>query len=288
MVSVKTHQIVGRVVQPSPFCPDIAATPDGTQVWQTLKDIGKTQVFSAKPPFKVLAVLDTGPITNHVNIARTPKGQFAYVTVGGLNAVKVYTTDDQPHLVGTIPMGDLPHGLWPSGDGSLVAVGLENANAVALIDTASNTVKATIPSGQAPQGMVYISNAVPSGDGMANLVPLGEAGTAGHLSLGGVGQTDVLTTATINNQGLVDIVQAAVTGLEPKKTYFLATSTQADGSGTLTPIAKFMSNPAGAAIVGAVGALRSTLAGNGGAARAYLVVATEQDGKPGKALQVSR
>ena len=288
VVSVKTHRIVGRVPQPSPFCPDIAATPDGKQVWQTLKDIGKTQVFSAKPPFKVLAVLDTGPITNHVNIARTPQGQFAYVTVGGLNQVKVYTTDDQPRLVATIPTGDLPHGLWPSGDGSLVAVGLENANAVALIDTASNTVKATIASGQAPQGMVYISNAVPSGDGMANLVPLGEAAMAGHLSLVSIGQTDVLTTATINNQGLVDIIQAAVTGLEPKKTYFLATSMQADGSGVLTPIAKFMSNPAGAAIVGAVGALRSTLAGNGAAARAYLVVAMEQDGKPGKALQVSR
>lgn len=234
----------------------------------TLKDIGKTQVFSAKPPFKVLAVLDTGPITNHVNFARTPKGQFAYVKVGGLNAVKVHTTDDQPRVVATIPMGGLPHGLWPSGDGSLMAVGLENANAVALIDTASNTVKATIASGQAPQGMVCISNAVPRGDGMANLVPLGAAAESGHLSLVAIGQTDVLTTAVINNQGLVDIVQAAVTGLEPKKTYFHAASMQADGSGALTPIAKFMSNPAGAAIVGAVGALSSTLAGNGTAARA--------------------
>ena len=46
----------------------------------------------------------------------------------------------------TIPTGDLPHGLWPSGDGSLIAVGLENANAVALIESASNTVKATIAS----------------------------------------------------------------------------------------------------------------------------------------------
>ena len=79
-----------------------------------------------------------------------------------------------------------------------------------------------------------------------------------------------------------------MTGLEPKKTYFLATSMQADGSGVLTPIAKFMSNPAGAAIVDAVGALRSTLAGNIPPSRAYLVVAMEQDGRPGKALQVSR
>ena len=287
VVSVKSHRIVGRVTQPSPFCPDIAATPDGRQVWQTLKDIGKTQVFDARPPFNVIAVIDTGPITNHVNIARTPKGQFAYVTVGGLNAVKVFTTDDAPKFVATIPTGDLPHGLWPSGDGSLVAVGLENANGVAFIDTATNTVKTTIASGQAPQGMVYIANAVPGGDGTANLVPLGQAGEAGHLSLGTVGKTDVLTTATVNNQGLVDIVQAAVTGVEPKKSYFLATAPQADGSGVLMPIAKFVSNPAGAQIVDAVGSLRSTLTSEA-ATRRYLVIAMDDAGKPGMVLQVSR
>lgn len=288
VVSVATHRIVGRVKQPSPFCPDIAATPDGTQVWQTLKDVGKTQVFNARRPFEVLAVLDTGPITNHVNFARNAQGQFAYVTVGGMNQVKVFTTDAAPRLVATIPMGDLPHGLWPSGDGSIIAVGLENANAVALIDTTTNTVKTTIASGQAPQGMTYISNAVQTGDGMSNLVPLGEAAKAGHLTMGAIGKSDVLTTVTINNQGLVDVIQAAVTGLDAKQPYFLATSPQADGSGVLTPIAKFMSNPAGAAIVDAVGALRSALDGRASSGRSYLVVASDQDGKPGQALQVSR
>jgi len=41
-----------------------------------------------------MKVLDTGPITNHVNFARTPRGQFAYVTVGRLNLVKVFRTSD--------------------------------------------------------------------------------------------------------------------------------------------------------------------------------------------------
>ena len=48
----------------------------------------------AKPPFQVLRVLDTGPITNHVNFVRTPRGQFAYVTIGGLNQVKAFRTSD--------------------------------------------------------------------------------------------------------------------------------------------------------------------------------------------------
>ncbi len=110
VIDTKTHRVVGKVKQESPFCPDIAATPDGRQVWFTLKDIGKTQVISAKPPFATITVLDTGPITNHVNIVRNANGQFAYVTVGGLNEVKVFTTTDHPELVATIPTGELPTG----------------------------------------------------------------------------------------------------------------------------------------------------------------------------------
>src|SRR6476620_7095892 len=80
VVSVADYTIVGRVPQASPFCPNIAATPDGAQVWFTLKDIGKVQVFDAQPPFALLKTLATGPITNHVNIVRNANGMFAYVT----------------------------------------------------------------------------------------------------------------------------------------------------------------------------------------------------------------
>jgi len=108
-------------------------------------------VFNAVAPFNVLKVLDTGPITNHVNIVRNAHGQFAYVTVGGLNQVKVFRTDDYEQ-VATIDVGALPHGIWPSGDGTRVYVGLENADGAAVIDTLENKLVATIPLGQGPQG----------------------------------------------------------------------------------------------------------------------------------------
>src|SRR6202795_4374789 len=117
VITVADHKIVGRVPQASPFCPNIAATPDGTQVWYTLKDTGKTQVFDGQPPFALLKTLDTGPITNHVNIARNANGMFAYVTVGGLSEIQVFRTDNFAQ-VATIPVGKLPHGIWPSGDGT--------------------------------------------------------------------------------------------------------------------------------------------------------------------------
>src|SRR5262249_46549116 len=152
VVTVADHQIVGHVKQESPFCPNIAATPDGKQVWFTLKDIGKTQVFNAQPPFQLIKTFETGPITNHVNFATNAKGTFAYITIGGLNEVKVFRTDTFEQ-VATIPVGRLPHGIWGSGDGSRVYVGLENADQLAAIDTLTNKVIATIPIGQAAQAV---------------------------------------------------------------------------------------------------------------------------------------
>ncbi len=286
VIDTKSHEVVARVKQASPFSPDLAATPDGQQLWFTLKDVGKTQVINAQPPFQNIALLETGPITNHVNFARTAQGQFAYVTVGGLNAVKVFTTTDQPSLVATIPTGELPHGLWPSGDGTRMYVGLENGNAVTAIDTASNKVVSTTATGQSPQGMVYIPNAVPSGPGTDNLTPLGALGDAVHLTMGAAGSSAVATTVVVNNQGLVDLLQAAVTGLEPKRPYLLALSMNADGSGVLDPVAKFMANPAGAAIVNAIGPLRMAVQGGAAGPRRYLVIAANTDDKPGAPIQV--
>src|SRR5437588_5285992 len=180
VITVADHKIVGKVAQASPFCPNIAATPDGAQVWFTLKDTGKVQVFDAQPPFALLKTIDTGPITNHVNIVRNANGMFAYVTVGGLNEIQVYRTNDFSK-VATIAVGKLPHGIWPSGDGTRVYVGLENEDRLAAIDTLTNTVIATSPIGQAAQAVVYVPNAVPEGPGTEGLKPLGIAEQSAQL-----------------------------------------------------------------------------------------------------------
>jgi len=282
-ISTADHKIAGRIKQESPFCPDIAATPDGKQVWLTLKDVGKTMVFDAHPPFTVLKVLDTGPTTNHVNIARNAKGQFAYVTVGGLNVVKVFRTDSfEP--VATIPTGALPHGLWPSGDGTRMYVGLENEDAAAAIDTLQNKVLATIPLGQAPQGVVYVPGAVPSGEGRGNLVGIDEVGQVVKLALGG-SDGKPISQVSLFDQGQVQVLQGSVAGLEPKKAYVLALADDPKGGGKLEPLAAFMSNPAGSSIVNSVGPIRQVVQPSVPAARRYLVIATGTPKDIGKPVQ---
>ncbi|GAA6614356.1 YncE family protein [Scytonema sp. NUACC26] len=289
VIEVATHRIVAKVPQSSPFCPNIAATPDGKQVWFTLKDIGKTQLFSAEPPFNVINTLDTGPITNHVNFVRNQNGQFAYVTVGGENVVKVYTTTNNPKLVATIPVGDLPHGLWPSGDGTRIYVALENGTGITAIDTLTNKVIATNPSGQSSQALVYIPNAVPQGDGLANLQPLGNSGLAEHLVMGPPGSSSeqAVTTVAVNNQGLIDFVEASVIGLQPQQSYELVLLEHPNSPyGEIQPLEMFKTNQAGAAIVTTIGPLKRIVTGTSQTQRRYLAIVSTENGDRSLPVQI--
>jgi YVTN family beta-propeller protein len=259
VIDVASHQIIKRSLQVSPFSPNIAVTPENDEVWITLKDVGKVQVFSAKPPFAQKAVLNTGPITNHVNFASNRNGKFAYVTVGGANDVKAFRRGATPELVATIAVGDLPHGIWPSGDGSRVYVALENGEHCVAIDTVTNKVIANIPIGQTSQALVYVPNAVPNGAGTENLTPLGVAANTAqlHLKAGGAALADAQGSVAVNSLGLLDLVQIAAKGLAPQTPYqvYLAESNH-EPFGQLEPLAVLKTNPDGAGIVQAIGPLK--------------------------------
>jgi YVTN family beta-propeller protein len=287
VVDTQTYEVVARVPQASPFSPNLAVSRDGGEVWFTLKDSGKTQVMSATEPFRILATLDTGPLTNHVALVDRADGKFAYVTVGAENAVKVFCRGgEKPTLTAIIPTGDLPHGLWSSDDGTRVYADLENQDAVIAIDTHTNKVLATIPVGQQPQALVYVPNAVPQGEGTANLTPLGEAGKAAHLTLVAAPASDdrsaAHATVSVNSLGALDLLQMAESGLKPGQSYtlWLVNSPKAPFAEKQALIT-FKANIAGAQIVQAVGPLRRILTASPGVAqydqRFLLVTEAEND-----------
>jgi hypothetical protein len=74
--------------------------------------------------------------------------------------------------------------------------------------------------------------------------------------------------------------------LKPKQRYVLALSERADGSGSLEPLQAFMTNPAGSAIVNAIGPIRQVVQGGSDAPRRYLTIVPGSATELGKPVQV--
>jgi hypothetical protein len=110
-----------------------------------------------------------------------------------------------------------------------------------------------------------------------------------HLALTAPGGKNP-TTVSLFVQGLTQVLQAAVVGLEPMKPHVLALTSNADGTGQIEPIAQFMTNPAGAQIVNAVGPIRQIVdpAAPARDQRRYLAVMTVENGKPGRPVQLQQ
>jgi hypothetical protein len=76
--------------------------------------------------------------------------------------------------------------------------------------------------------------------------------------------------------------------LEPKQAYVVALAKHPDGSGALEPLASFVTNPAGSAIVNAIGPIRQQVSSGSADERRYLVVAPSAASGPGKPVQIQR
>jgi YVTN family beta-propeller protein len=181
-----------------------------------------------------------------------------------------------PKLVATIKTGDLPHGVWGSGDGRGVYVGLENGDAVQAIDTATNQIVATIPVGQLPQALIYVSNATTSNKGAANLKPLGPATGALHVELVPPEKTSSAARASvsINSLGLIDNLQIAATGLEPGKKYRLVLV----GQSHTQDLVAFAAGIGGVAITQTLGPLKHVVSSSQRAAPMKLEVRSNEPG----------
>jgi hypothetical protein len=133
------------------------------------------------------------------------------------------------------------------------------------IDTVSNTVITQIPIGQTTQALVYVPKAVTSGNGTENLMPLGVAGITARLHL--ESESSLLPNAqasvAVNSLGLLDLLEVGAENLMPTSQYQLNLVEPADRSEKLEPLAVFMTQPDGSAVVQAIGPLK-TLAAEAG------------------------
>lgn len=254
VIDVASHAIIKRISVVSPFSPFLQFTPDFREMWMTHKDVGKVTRINTTT-LEVTGVIDTGFITNHLAFATVNGEVRAYVTIGGENAVKVYSTGQPARLLATIPTGALPHGAWTSDDGARLYIGLENGDGIQVIDTATNTVVATIGGGQAPQALVYLSNVAPSAQDKANLVPRvnQDARNIRLKPVRGDGRGFVVVRAL----GVVESIEAFLYKLKPDTRYDIYAG--ADGA----PLGSFRTN--------AMGMANGTMIGPGRSGGAFTV-----------------
>ena len=197
----------------------------------------------------------------------------------------------------TIPVGSLPHGIWPSGDGSRVYVALENGGAVLAIETASEhgDCQHSHWPDCASAGLCAQRGAGRCGDGES--VPLGEAANSTKFDLVSASQDlpKARASATVNSLGALDLVEVAVANLTPKSQYKLcvAESNQAP-FGKVECLAVIKTNVEGSGIAQAIGPLKAVAntqqAAGAPQASRYLVVTDQNDTskivlKPGSANQ---
>jgi hypothetical protein len=113
---------------------------------------------------------------------------------------------------------------------------------------------------------------------------------AAHLLMAppGASSKEALTTVTLNNQGLIDLLQAAVTGLKPKSKYQLVLMRKNEEPyGLIEALTEFQTNPAGAAIVSTLGPLRQFVAGPANPDdRRYLAIVPLGEAGSGKPVQI--
>lgn len=216
VIDVKAHKVIKRISVVSPFSPFLQFTPDFREMWMTHKDVGKVTRIDTRT-LQVTGVIDTGFITNHLAFARVGGKVYAYVTVGGENVVKVYTTDRDASLVATIPTGALPHGIWTSDDNSRVYVGLENGDGVDVVDPAVNKVVAHMPGGQAPQALVYLSHVAQPGRA-DNLSPRVNE-DAVNIPLAAPADATAHGFVVARQLGVVDALEVSVFKLKPDTRY---------------------------------------------------------------------
>jgi len=245
VIDVASRRIVARITGlAGAFSSDEAISPDGKEVWAADKMTGETTVVDAVH-FRVLAILHTGPGTNHPNFVSTRTGDYAYVTVGDTNETLVYRRDGaHPVLVTRIQdTGADPHGIWPSPDNTRIYVALEKAAAVDVIDTATMRVTATLHVGEGSQALVYVANAVPQGAGRQGLTRQGLNKRTMTLTapVRGTGSMAEVTVSAARGLDQIDVAAAKL----PPGALFTVYGVLAADSRITVPLMDVTTTPAG-------------------------------------------
>jgi YVTN family beta-propeller protein len=156
----------------------LAITPDGKEIYVANNDqAGSVSVIDSSTN-SVVATLSG--MAYPFAAAFSPDGKLAYVTGGGVGFTLVIDTTTRA-VVDSIPLGG--NAIAVTLDGKQVYVTNENGNTVSAIDTASNTVTATLTGMNSPRGVAV--RPIPPGIPVPSVV--GTSQSAATTAIAGAG-----------------------------------------------------------------------------------------------------
>lgn len=160
----KSKKLVSSIKTNSNFSPVMELSPDEKEVWIVQKDRDSVARLNINS-LKIVETFYTGPYTQHPQFFIKDGKTYGLVTVGGDNALKVYTfsSEGKVNLFKSVEVEGVPHGIVSSPDGTKLYVALEHGDKLIVIDTNTFTIVKKIPVGNSPQGIVYIKDALIEG-----------------------------------------------------------------------------------------------------------------------------
>ncbi|OQU99713.1 hypothetical protein CLAIMM_05309 [Cladophialophora immunda] len=240
------------------FSSDMQISADGGTIWTMHKMAGTATVIDLDARSVVTAV-DVGVEPNHANFAVLNGTTHVFTTVGASNETKVYRQDSPSsvpvYLTSIRSSGIEPHGLWGSPDNQWMFTVNEHSDTVDVISLETMAVTKTLNVGQEGQALIYVANAVPEGDGTANLGTQGLSSTAALNKIVDVTQspgsasmsTMMMTPAsnktptalvTIRSLGGLDMVQVIGRDLRLNGSYTMSATCQQCNGGQV-PLLSF-------------------------------------------------
>jgi YVTN family beta-propeller protein len=174
VLDTNTNAVVAVVpVLSSPYA--VTVNPDGSRVYVTSDNGGGTSVLDTATN-QVIGFIGPGAR----GVAVTPDGTRLYIPNYPAPTVSVVDTSTNEEIGDAIDVGDQPVGLAVTPDGSRVYVANQGTgpSTVSVIDTASDTVIATVPVGEGPAGVaitpdglsVYVTNSFESSPGSVSVI----------------------------------------------------------------------------------------------------------------------
>lgn len=150
-IDTATNTVVGLASLPTAQARGMAITPDGARLYVSTSAANRVIVVGTAP----MSVMATIPVGNFpLGVEISPDGSRAYVATYFSNAVSVIDTTANA-VIATVPVGNNPRSARISPDGTRAYVANSGSSTVSVIDTGTNMTVATVPIAYIPRTLDF-------------------------------------------------------------------------------------------------------------------------------------